>query len=286
MTGTELTPAVIDELLRRCLEEDLGPGDRTTAGVGVDRLPGRAKIEAQQPMVVAGLEASTRVFALLEPSARVELLVADGAAVAAGTELARITGSFGALLAGERVALNLLGHLSGIATCTRRFADAVAGTGAHVVDTRKTLPGLRMLAKYAVRMGGGRNHRIGLFDAVLIKNNHIDAAGGVAAALARVRAVGDLGPIEIEVRDLGELDEVLAFEPIPEWILLDNFDLPAMREAVRRNAGRARLEASGGMSLERVRPVAETGVDRISVGALTHSAPWADVHMVLAEDAR
>lgn len=286
MTGAELTPAAIDELLRRCLDEDLGPGDRTTVGVGVDRLPGKAKIEAQQPMVVAGLEASTRVFSLLEPSARVELLVADGAAVPAGTELARITGSFGALLAGERVALNLLGHLSGVATYTRRFADAVAGTGAHVVDTRKTLPGLRMLAKYAVRMGGGRNHRIGLFDAVLIKNNHIDAAGGVAAALARVRAAGGLGPIEIEVRDLGELDEVLAFEPIPEWILLDNFDLPAMREAVRRTAGRAKLEASGGMSLERVRPVAETGVDRISVGALTHSAPWADVHMVLAEDAR
>lgn len=276
----------LDELLRRCLAEDLGAGDCTTLGVGVERLSGRARIEAQQPMVVAGLEASTRVFALLEPDSRTELLVSDGDTVDAGAELARIAGSFGALLAGERVALNLLGHLSGIATYTRRFADAVAGTGAHVVDTRKTLPGLRMLAKYAVRMGGGRNHRIGLFDAVLIKNNHIDAAGGVAAALGRVRSAGDLGPIEIEVRDLGELDQVLSFDPVPAWILLDNFDLAAMREAVRRTAGRAKLEASGGMNLERVRAVAETGVDRISVGALTHSAPWADVHMVLVEAAR
>lgn len=286
MSAAEVDPAALDELLRRCLAEDLGAGDRTTVGVGVDRLAGSAKIEAQQVMVVAGLAAATRVFELLEPGVRIELLASEGQLVEKGTELARIGGSFGTLLAGERVALNLLGHLSGIATYTRRFADAVEGTRAHVADTRKTIPGLRILEKYAVRMGGGRNHRIGLFDAVLIKNNHIDAAGGVAAALSRVNGAGNLGPIEIEVRDLGELEQVLAFEPLPAWILLDNFELVAMREAVRRTAGRARLEASGGMNLERVRAVAETGVDRISVGALTHSAPWADVHMVLAEAAR
>ncbi|MFN7952595.1 MAG: carboxylating nicotinate-nucleotide diphosphorylase [bacterium] len=281
-----LDPAELDALLRRALAEDLGAGDCTTLGVGVDRIPGKAVIEAQQPLVVAGLSAATRVFALLEPSVEVSLRAADGDRVERGAELARIAGSFGTLLAGERVALNLLGHLSGIATLTRRFADAVAGTRAHVVDTRKTLPGLRMLAKYAVRMGGGRNHRIGLFDAVLIKNNHIDAAGGIAAALGRIQASGAPRPIEIEVRNLDELDQALAFDPIPDWILLDNFDLAGLGEAVRRTAGRALLEASGGMSLERVAAVAATGVDRISVGALTHSAPWADVHLVVARETR
>ncbi len=276
----------LDALLRRALAEDLGPGDCTTLGVGVDRIPGSAVIEAQQPMVVAGLAAATRVFTLLEPSVEITLLAADGDPVERGATLARISGSFGTLLAGERPALNLLGHLSGIATFTHRFADAVAGTRAHVVDTRKTIPGLRMLAKYAVRMGGGRNHRIGLFDAVLIKNTHIDAAGGIAEALRRIQTSGAPRPIEIEVRDLDELDQALAFDPVPDWILLDNFDLAQLREAVKRTAGRALLEASGGMSLERVAAVAATGVDRISVGALTHSAPWADVHMVVARDTR
>ncbi len=276
-------PRQVDELLRRALAEDLGDGDVTTSSLGLDALPRAAKIEAQERMVVAGLDAAARVFTLLDPAVHLELLVPDGDAVAPGTELARIEGSLGTLLAAERTSLNVLGHLSGIATRTREYVEAVAGTRARVADTRKTLPGLRMLAKYAVSVGGGENHRIGLFDAVLIKNNHVDAVGGIHEALRRVQTSGHTGPVEIEVRDLAELDRALAFEPLPAWILLDNFDLPLLTEAVRRNAGRCRLEASGGMRLERVAAVAATGVDRISVGALTHSARWADVHMVLIE---
>lgn len=281
-----LDPTSLDVLLTAALEEDLGDGDRTTMAVGVSGLAGHGLIEAQASMVVAGLPIVERIFGLVDPDAEVELRCQEGSRVESGARLVEVHACFGTLLAGERLALNLLGHLSGIATMTRTFVDAAAGSSARIADTRKTLPGLRALEKYAVSVGGGENHRMGLYDAILIKNNHIDAVGGIDEALARVVASGDPGPIEVEVRDLDELDRALAHDP--EWILLDNFSLEQLAEGVRRARARSgvRLEASGGMTLERVAAVASTGVDRISVGALTHSAAWADVHLVLRPSER
>ena len=240
------------------------------------QLEGR--IVAKEDGVVAGLPVAAAVFALVEAELTLAPHVEEGARVTAGTLLAAVRGPGGALLAAERPALNLLGRLSGIATRTRRFVDAVKGTGATILDTRKTLPGARRLNKYAVRQGGGQNHRMGLFDQVLIKDNHIDGAGRITAAVERVRGRhGDRYPIEVEVKTLEELDEALALTP--DYILLDNMDLAAMRTAVERAAGRVPLEASGNVTLDTVRAVAETGVDAISVGALTHSAPAFDVSL-------
>jgi nicotinate-nucleotide pyrophosphorylase (carboxylating) len=203
--------------------------------------------------------------------------VADGAPTWNGNELVRLSGSARALLTGERTALNFLGRMSGIATLTRNFVEAVAGTNAKILDTRKTAPGLRLTDKLAVKLGGGENHRVGLFDMVLIKDNHIDFAGSITAAVERVRAVGSQLEIEVEARTLGDVREALSLNV--DRILLDNMSLDMMREAVEMSAGRVRLEASGNMTLERVRAVAETGVDYISVGALTHSPSVFDVSL-------
>lgn len=240
------------------------------------RLDGR--IVAKEAGVVAGLPVAAAIFALVDADLTLTPQVDEGDRVTAGAPLATVSGSGPALLAAERPALNLLGRLSGIATLTRRFVDAVDGTGATILDTRKTLPGARRLNKYAVRQGGARNHRMGLFDQVLIKDNHIDGAGSITAAVERVRErYGDRYPIEVEVKTLEELDEALALTP--DYILLDNMDLATMRTAVERAAGRVPVEASGNVTLDTVRAVAKTGVDAISVGALTHSAPAFDVSL-------
>lgn len=228
------------------------------------------------PGCVAGLDAALRVFELLDDGVATRAVVADGEVVAAGTELASVSGPARALLAGERLALNLLGHLCGVATATRSFVDRVHGTRAHILDTRKTTPLLRALEKHAVVAGGGINHRMGLYDAVLIKDNHIAAAGSAATAVARARAhVGEDVRVEVEIDDLDDLEPVI--EVGADIVLLDNMGHDEMREAVRVAAGRCRLEASGGITLDNVRAVAETGVDWISVGWLTHSAPALDV---------
>ncbi|HSE33755.1 MAG TPA: carboxylating nicotinate-nucleotide diphosphorylase, partial [Pyrinomonadaceae bacterium] len=237
----------------------------------------RGNIVAKQSGVVAGLEVATMVFEQLSKDVTLTANVNDGSLAEVGMVLSHVDGSARALLTGERTALNFLGRMSGIATLTRQFVDAVAGTSAVILDTRKTAPGLRVVDKLAVRLGGGQNHRSGLFDMVLIKDNHIDFAGSIAAAVERVRASGIQLEIEVEVRTLDDLHEALNLRV--ERVLLDNMSVETMREAVALNAGRARLEASGNITLQNVRAVAETGVDFISVGALTHSAPVFDVSL-------
>jgi nicotinate-nucleotide pyrophosphorylase (carboxylating) len=235
-----------------------------------------ATFGARRAGVISGLAVAEAAFHALDPSVVFEPLVRDGARVEAGSVAARVAGSAHALLTGERVALNFLSHMSGIATLTRRYVDLVAGTRARIVDTRKTTPGLRAFEKYAVRCGGGQNHRSGLYDAILIKDNHIVAAGGIAPALAAARAhAGHMVKIEIEVTSLDELAEALQ-HPV-DAVLLDNMEPPMLREAVALVDGRAITEASGGVSLDTVRAIAESGVDLISIGALTHSAPILDL---------
>jgi nicotinate-nucleotide pyrophosphorylase (carboxylating) len=272
---------LVDDLLVRALREDLGrTGDITTDAIVPAEARGRAMAVARSTGVVSGIGVFARTFALLDARVSTIALVADGAAVARGVAIAEVSGPLRAILAAERTALNLLSHLSGVATATRRLVDLAAGTRAAIIDTRKTNPGLRALEKAAVRDGGGRNHRFGLDDAILIKDNHVAAAGGVAAALGRAKAVkGHLTPVEVEVDSLDQLAEAIPFHP--DVIMLDNFTLDDLRRAValtRAGAGASiRLEASGGVSLQTVRAIAETGVDAISVGALTHSAPALDI---------
>ena len=275
-------PLVYDDLLRTALREDLGlAGDLTAeATVGADRT-GSAVVRAREPGVVAGLEVVARLFAIVDPAVEVRLLVADGDAVDAGTDLATLCGAARSILLGERTALNLLGRLCGIATATRAVVDAVAGTGAAVTCTRKTTPGLRALEKYAVRVGGGANHRFGLDDAVLVKDNHIAFAGGLRAALEGIAGrVGHLVPVEVEVDTEAQLDELLLLVEHGhrvDVVMLDNFSPERLQAAVRRIGGRLVVEASGGITLERAREVAETGVDVLSLGWLTHSVPALDV---------
>lgn len=276
-----LPDLLVAPIVHAALAEDLGrAGDVTAALIDADaRLA--AVFVVRSAGVVAGLACARLAIHALDPAARFEAAVEDGAAVAAGAVLARVEGKARAILSAERVALNLLGRLSGTATLTAAHVRAVEGTGAVILDTRKTTPGLRALEKHAVRCGGGVNHRFGLDDAILIKDNHVAACGGVGEALTRARAAaGWLTPIEVEVDRLEQLDEALPH--VPAVILLDNFGVADLREAVaRRDAaglrGRVRLEASGGVSLQTVRALAETGVDGISVGALTHSAPVLDI---------
>jgi len=269
--------ATIFECIRRALDEDIFTGDVTTDSiVPVDaRLSG--KIVAKQSGVVAGLKVSKMVFQQLSADISLTANVSEGSFVEAGMVLAQVSGSARGLLTGERTALNLLGRMSGIATLTRQFVDAVAGTKAVILDTRKTAPGLRVVDKLAVRLGGGQNHRTGLFDMVLIKDNHIDFAGSITAAVERVRASGTRLEIEVEARTLEDLREALSLGV--ERVLLDNMTIETMREAVALNGGKAKLEASGNVTLQSVRAVAETGVDFISVGGLTHSAPVFDVSL-------
>ena len=270
-------PLQYEPLLRRALEEDLGlAGDLTTNAIVPADEKLSARIVARREGCIAGLEVAARTFTLVDPEVRCELRVADGTTVAGGSLLADLSGPARAILTGERVALNLLGRLSGIASSTRGIVDAIAGTRARVVCTRKTTPGLRALEKYAVRCGGGSNHRFGLDDAVLIKDNHLAIAGSVAEAVRRARAaVGHLVKVEVEVDDLDQLAEALAC-PI-DAVLIDNFAPGDLRRAVELVAGRVITEASGGITPDTARAIAETGVDLLSVGWITHSAPSLDV---------
>jgi len=270
----------IEDLVGRALAEDVGEGDITSEATVPEEARARARIVQKQPGVVSGLPAAEAVFRALDPNLAFESAAADGDRFQQPTEVARITGRTRAVLTGERTALNLLGRLSGIATLTRRFVDAIEGTGAEILDTRKTTPGLRALEKYAVRCGGGRNHRFGLDDGILVKDNHLRAAGGVLPAVELVRRAGTSLPIEVEAETLDDVREALTAGA--EQILLDNMSPALMREAVQLVDGRASLEASGGVSLETVREVAETGVDFVSVGAMTHSARSLDVSLELA----
>lgn len=274
---SRLSLPLVQAAVASALAEDLGlVGDITTDAVIGPDMTAAAVLAARKPGVVAGLEVAAAVFQHLDPATRIERLVPDGERVGAGATLARVSGSARVLLTAERVALNFLGRMCGIATLTRRYVDAIAGTRAHIVDTRKTTPGLRAFEKYAVRAGGGMNHRVGLFDAVLIKDNHIAVAGGIAPAIAAARKrAGHMVKIEVEVDTLDQLEEALASGP--DAILLDNMGIDELRESVRRAAGRVITEASGGVSLDTARAIAETGVDLISVGALTHSAPVLDI---------
>ncbi len=263
-------------LVERALAEDLGSGDVTSNACLPASLEIEAEIEARSPLVVCGLPITEACFAEVDPALRFLALRREGEFVSAGAPLARIVGSARSVLAGERTALNFLGRLCGIATFTRRYVEAVAGTRARILDTRKTLPGWRALDKYAVATGGGTNHRFGLYDAVLIKDNHIAAAGGVGAAVkaARAAAAPHLA-IQVEVESLAQAEE--AIEAGADLLLLDNRSPEELRVFVARFGERLPLEASGGIQLANVRAFAESGVHRISIGALTHSAPAADV---------
>lgn len=275
-----LPDLLLEPVVRLALLEDLGrAGDVTAALVDAEtRL--RAAFASRRAGRVAGLACARLAIQALDPTAAFEILIPDGADAPAHTPIARVDARARALLTAERTALNLMCRLSGVATLTAAYVSAVEGLPAVIVDTRKTTPGLRALEKYAVRCGGGVNHRYGLDDAILIKDNHVAAAGGVAAALRRAKAVkGHLTPVEVEVDSLDQLAEAIPFHP--DVIMLDNFTLDDLRRAValtRAGAGASiRLEASGGVSLQAVRAIAETGVDAISVGALTHSAPALDI---------
>jgi nicotinate-nucleotide pyrophosphorylase (carboxylating) len=274
---TPLFPLLYDDVIHRALLEDLGrAGDITTDAIAPPDLTGRAAVVARAAGRVAGLGPALHAFRLLDPDCRIDVRLPDGSDVEKGATIARVTASARALLAAERTALNVLGHLSGIATATREVVARLDGLETRVACTRKTTPGLRALEKYAVRVGGGSAHRYGLDDAVLVKDNHVALAGGIAEAVLRVRkSVGHLVKVEVEVDTLAQLDDALAVGV--DAVLLDNMDIATLREAVRRARGRALTEASGGIRPETVREVAETGVELISLGWLTHSAPSLDV---------
>lgn len=276
--GAFLSPLVVRRAVRDALDEDLGrAGDITSAATIPEGKQAKAKFIARKPGVIAGLACAAEAFYALDRKIVFTAKIRDGAKVVAGDVLAEISGDARAILSGERVALNFLGHLSGIATLTSAYAARISHTKAKIADTRKTTPGLRALEKYAVRCGGGVNHRMGLDDAVLIKDNHIAVAGGVAPALKAARkAVGHLVKIEIEVDDLDQLAEVLKAGGA-DAVLLDNMDPATLKRAVEMNAGKLMLEASGGVTLDTVAKIAESGVDVISAGALTHSAASLDI---------
>ncbi|MRR55109.1 MAG: carboxylating nicotinate-nucleotide diphosphorylase [Deltaproteobacteria bacterium] len=272
----------IDKIIENALLEDIHTGDITTMAVVPEKRAAQARLIAKEPMVLAGIEVAARVFVIVDPEVRFSARFADGARLMAGDVIADITGDAASLLQAERVSLNLLQRMSGIATLTARYKEAVAGTTAKVVDTRKTTPGLRQLEKHAVRVGGGSNHRTGLYDAVLIKENHIAAAGGISVAIARARAfVPHTMKVEVETENLDQVAEALTAGA--DIIMLDNMDLQTMRRAVAMIDGRSLCEASGGVSLETIAAIAATGVDIISVGALTHSARAMDISMLLGE---
>jgi len=285
VTDAPRGPLGPDDLVAAALAEDIGDGDRTTAWTVPEHLRGRARIVAREPGVVAGTRVAGAAFLAVEPALELRWEREDGQAVGANESVMTVSGPLGGVLTAERTALNFLARLSGIATLTARFVEAVRGTGCRVTDTRKTTPGWRILEKAATAAGGAVNHRLGLYDMVLIKENHIRAAGGIGEALERVRApAGREGlQVEIEVTSLEELEEALP--GAPDRILLDNMDPSWLRSAVervrRRPAPRPLLEASGGVDLATVRAVAETGVDLVSVGALTHSAPALDLSLLV-----
>jgi nicotinate-nucleotide pyrophosphorylase (carboxylating) len=271
------SPLLVEPLVRAALAEDLGrAGDITSELTIAADATATARLMARKPGVLAGLNAAQIAFHLVDPSLKIDIAIGDGGRLSPGDRIAGITGSARAILTAERVALNFAGHLSGVATATATLVDAVKGTKARIVCTRKTTPGLRLLEKYAVRCGGGFNHRFGLDDAVLIKDNHIAAAGGIANALSRVRAgLGHMAKVEIEVDTLAQLEEALSLSA--DTVLLDNMSPEILRQAVAMTRGRAVLEASGNVTAANVRAIAETGVDYISSGAITHSAPNLDL---------
>ncbi len=274
MTQSDPIAAAIADLVRTALVEDLGEaGDITSIAVIPAGTKLAAAMVAREPLVVAGLGAAEAVFRALDPEASITRFIEDGTMADAGEALLRVEGDGRALLAAERSALNIVQHLSGIATVTRAYVNAVAGTGAVLLDTRKTIPGLRVLDKYAVRMGGGTNHRMGLFDAVLIKDNHVALAGGVGEAVRRAKAAGLA--VEVEVDRLDQIEPALAAGA--DRLLLDNMGVEGLRAAVAIVRGRVPTEASGGVRLETVREIAATGVTYVSVGRLTQSAPAVDI---------
>lgn len=269
----------VERIVRTALEEDIGLGDITTEVTVASGTMARAELVAKEDFVLAGMDVASKVFSVLDADVAFEKLLEDGQHVQRGDVLAWLKGSAAVLLQGERVALNLLQRMSGIATQTAAFVKEIEGTAAVIVDTRKTVPGLRALDKYSVRMGGGRNHRIGLFDGVLIKENHVAAAGGIEVAISRARKkLPHTLKIEIETRNLEEVGQALAAGA--DIVMLDNMTLDEMTEAVCLIDGKALVEASGGVSLESVRGIAETGVNIISVGSLTHSVKGADISML------
>ena len=261
-------------LIDLALAEDVGKGDVTTVATVPEGKEGRAVIIAKAYGIVCGLPIAAEAFRNVDAAIRLTHLASDGEPVAPGDVVAALSGPLRGILTAERTALNFLTHLSGIATLTARFVDVVAPYRAVILDTRKTTPGWRILEKYAVRCGGGRNHRMGLYDMVLIKDNHIAASGSLTEAVRRVRAAGISLPIEVEVRTLAELEEALSLGV--DRILLDNMDIPTLRKAIARAKGKVELEASGGVGLENAAEIAACGVDYISIGALTHSAPALD----------
>jgi nicotinate-nucleotide pyrophosphorylase (carboxylating) len=269
---------LVDRILENALDEDIGPGDLTTLAIVDPEITGEARLLAKEELVLAGMEFFSRVFSLLDPGIEVESTFHDGDVVQDGTCIARVKGSMRGILSGERTALNFLQHLSGIATLTRRYVEKTYPAEVRVIDTRKTTPGLRLLEKYAVRVGGGSNHRFGLFDGILIKDNHIVTAGSISRAVERVKAhVPHTVRIEVEVMDTKGLEEAISTGA--DAVLLDNMSLEEMSSAVPIAGGRVLLEASGGVTLESIGEIAKTGVDLISVGAITHSARSVDISL-------
>jgi nicotinate-nucleotide pyrophosphorylase (carboxylating) len=268
----------IDRIVAAALAEDVGPGDVTSLATVPPETPGSAVFLVKAPGTLAGMPVLERVYGHVDPRVAVHSLAGDGEAVAPGMRIARVEGPARALLTGERVALNFLQHLSGIATRTAALVRLVEGTGARIVDTRKTVPGMRALAKYAVRMGGGRNHRFGLYDGILIKDNHIRAAGGIRAAVERSRSLAPhMLRVEVEAETLDQVREALEVQA--DVVMLDNMDLDTLREAVQLCKGRTLTEASGGIDEQTIRAIAEAGVDLISAGALTHSVTALDISL-------
>ncbi len=283
MHPLEVLPSEILNCIQHALAEDIGPGDVTTNSIVPAEATMRGQIIAKQTGIAAGLDVAAAVYHMLDDRVCFETLVPEGAPVENRQLLASVSGPARALLTGERTALNFLGRMSGIATLTHQFVDAVAGTNAVILDTRKTAPGLRLVDKLAVRRGGGQNHRVGLYDMVLIKDNHIDFAGSLATAVQLARAAGNGLEIEVETRTLE--DVAIAVDMGVERILLDNMSPDMMRQAVAINKKRAKLEASGNVTIENIRQVAETGVDYISTGALTHSVKVFDVSFLYVKAA-
>jgi nicotinate-nucleotide pyrophosphorylase (carboxylating) len=266
----------VNEFVRRVLAEDMGSsGDITSKATIAADARFTAEMNCRQPITIAGLDIAVAFFRALDRDVRIEKLVKDGDSVPAGSDLMRLEGNARALLGGERSALNTLQHLSGIATLTRQYVDRIEGTGATLLDTRKTIPGLRLLEKYAARMGGAENHRMRLDDGLLIKDNHVAVAGGVAEAVHAAKAANTGFPVQVEVDRIDQIEPAL--EAGADRLLLDNMPPPVLREAVALVAGRVPLEASGGVNLDTIRAIAETGVNYISVGRITQSAPSVDI---------
>lgn len=276
MNTGDLSP--IEKIIDIALKEDLGPGDITTSAIIDPSIKGKARLLAKEEIILAGVEVFSRVFSLLDPEIVVEWTYYDGDVVPNGKDIGIVKGSMRGILSGERTALNFLQHLSGIATLTRRYVDKTDPSQVRVIDTRKTTPGLRILEKYAVRMGGGTNHRFGLFDGILIKDNHIAVAGSISEALAKIKGrVPHTLKIEVEVENIKGVEE--AIRAGADAILLDNMSLEEMKEAVFIAGGRVLLEASGGVTLESIEEISKTGIDLISVGAITHSARSVDISL-------